>query len=377
MSGRVNTFDRYLLKRYLHVFAIGFIATYGLYIVFDAFSNADEFQDRNGGSGTLVMLGRMAQHYGFQAFPFLDLVGPILIVLSAIAVFAILFRQSEIYPILSAGIPAWRLAVPVIIGTLSIVAALTINQELVIPSIANRLQARRDHDKTTGHLVQRARDFVSHVEIGGDRLYLAERKITKAKFLLPAPHLVREPVTLSAEYAIQVAARGQRPAGWLLKGVTQKFDELPLTESGNSLVFAAQAGDDLFVATDVTVDQLHNRTASFKYLSTAELIERIQNPAFGLVSIRSQTLHLHERLTKPVLIVMSVLIAIPLTIRRESRGLLLNIASAAAVLAVLFVLAQSSMYLGRLNVVSLDLAAWLPVVVTGICGAWFSASIQT
>ena len=41
MSGRVNTFDRYLLKRYLHVFAIGFIATYGLYIVFDAFSNAD------------------------------------------------------------------------------------------------------------------------------------------------------------------------------------------------------------------------------------------------------------------------------------------------------------------------------------------------
>ena len=40
----MNTFDRYILRRFWHVFAIGFVATFGLYVVFDAFTNADEYQ---------------------------------------------------------------------------------------------------------------------------------------------------------------------------------------------------------------------------------------------------------------------------------------------------------------------------------------------
>jgi len=377
MSGFVTIFDRYLLKRYCHVFAIGFLATYGLYVVFDAFTNADEFQMRTAGQGTGMMVWRMTQHYFLQAFPMLDLVGPILVVVSAMAVFALLQRQSEVYPILSAGVPAWRLAVPILVGSLGVLLLLTANQELVIPQIANRLQSPRGTDKAAPQAGQIARDYVTNVEISGRDLYLAERRIEKAEFLLPVPSLVAEPTILHAREAIQVPASGKRPAGWLLRDVSPAYQRITLTEHGREYLHQAPEGTDVFLVSDVTIDQLHNRSASYRYLSTAELIQRIRNPAFGLVSIRSQSLHLHERLTRPLLVLISVIVAIPLTMRKESRELLLNLATGCAVLGGLYLITQASLSLGGLNVVPIDVAAWFPVVLCGSIGAMLSGLVQT
>lgn len=371
----MNTFDRYILRRFWHVFAIAFIATFGLYVVFDAFTNADEFQ--NGTSGTAAMLGRMSLYYFFQAFPFFDLVGPILVVLATMGVFAILQRQSEIYPVLSAGIPTWRLAVPIVIGTLAIVLGLTINQEIIIPRIASHLQSTRSSDSAVTHVVQTARDHARNIEITGATLHLTERRIEQAEFLLPVPDVVLEPTTVRAEKAIQYPADGTRPAGWLLTGVSQKFKDLKLTDSGRSIAYPFPTEDDLYIVSDVTIDQLYNRSTSFKFLSTSELVQRIRNPAFGIVSIRNQTLHLHERLTRPLLILFSVLIAIPMTMRRESRSLLGNMAACMAILGGLFLTTQVCLHLGRLNIVELNLAAWLPVVICGSTTSWISGTVQT
>ena len=373
----MNTFDRYLLRRFWHVTAIGFIAAYGLYVVFDAFTNIDDFAARTTGQGTHVTILRMAQHYFLQAFPFFDLIGPILIVLSVMAVFAVLQRQNEIYPILSAGIPTWRLAVPITVGAISILFLLTLNQELVVPEIANRLQAPRGTNKSTGHVVQTTRDYGTNIEISGEQLFLSERKVERAEFLLPVPELVIEPATLRAREAIQIPAHGERPPGWLLRDARPRFHELTLTDKGRGHVFASQENNDLFVVSDVTVDQLYNRTTSFKYLSTAELIRRIRSGAIGRISIRAQTLHLHERFTRPLLILSAVLITIALTMRKESTGLLLNVANCTTVLGMLFLFSQAILHLGRLNLFSMELAAWIPVAISGTCTAWLASSVQT
>jgi lipopolysaccharide export system permease protein len=371
----LNTFDRYILRRFWHVFAIGFVATFGLYVVFDAFTNADEFQSAS--SGAAQMIGRMSLYYFFQAFPFFDLIGPILVVLSAMAVFALLQGQSEIYPVLSAGVPTWRLAVPIVIGTLTIVLGLTVNQEVAIPCIADQLHAPRGSDSSTTHVVQTARDHSRNIEITGQSLNHSERRIDNAEFLLPVPDVVLEPTTIRAERAVQYASDGTRPAGWLLTGVSQKFRDLKLTDEGRSIAYPFPTEDDLYIVSDVTIDQLYNRSTSFKYLSTVELVQRIRNPAFGIVSIRNQTLHLHERLTRPLLILFSVLIAIPMTMRRESRSLLGNMATCTAILGFLFLATQVCLHLGRLNIVDLDMAAWAPVVICGATTSWLSSSVQT
>lgn len=370
----MTIFDRYLLKRFWHVFAIGFFATFGLFVVFDAFSNADEFQDRSG--GVFSMLSRMTQHYFFQSFAFLDLLGPTLAVVAVIAVFAILQRQREVYPVLSAGVPTYRVAMPVLIGVLSVVVLMTMNQEIVLPRIAPRLQVARGTDKALIHDVQTSRDFVSNIEITGSGLDLESRSIEKAEFLLPVPSVVAEPATLKAKRAVFVPQRGDMPAGWILKEPNTAFEDLKLTSHGSTLVYAVK-GADIFVATDVTIDQLHSRGTSFKYLSTSDLVQRIRNPAVGAVSIRVQTVHLHERLTRPFAILLAALIAIPLTMKKESRGLLESMAMCCVVLSVLFVIAQASLQLGRLNLYPIALGAWIPVVLAGGLSAWFSNRIQT
>ena len=373
----MTLFDRHLLKRFGHVFAIGFVATYGLYVVFDAFSNADEFQSGAAKETTATVLLKMATHYFFQVFPFFDMVGPILTVLAVVGVFALLQRSREIYPVLSAGVPTWRLAIPIIVGTLTIELSLAVNQEVIIPNIAERLQANRGDDGAATHDVQPARDYVTNIEISGDRLRIAERKVFNARFLLPVPLQVIEPTTLKTKEAIQIPASKSRPAGWLLREPKPAFDELTLTAEGGRRILKAPSSGDMFVVTDVTIDQLHNRTRSFKYLSTSQLIHRIRNPAYGMVTIRSQSVHLHERLGRPFLILSSVLIAIPLTLRRESHSLLLNIAACTTVLGMLFLFTQFSIHMGRLNVVDIELAAWIPIVVCGTCAAWLSGLVQT
>ena len=66
----LTTFDKYLLKKLIYTFVVFLVATYGLYIVIDLFTNMDDFQKagdlaeetRTGsGSATVVMAIRMRQ----------------------------------------------------------------------------------------------------------------------------------------------------------------------------------------------------------------------------------------------------------------------------------------------------------------------------
>ncbi len=47
------------------------------------------------------------------------------------------------------------------------------------------------------------------------------------------------------------------------------------------------------------------------------------------------------------------------------------------VLVALFLVNQASLYLGRISVVDMDLAAWLPVILCGTISKWLAALAQT
>ena len=50
------TYDRYLLKSFLHTFGVCFIATFGLVAVIDLFENMDEYIKQNVPNGNLSLL---------------------------------------------------------------------------------------------------------------------------------------------------------------------------------------------------------------------------------------------------------------------------------------------------------------------------------
>jgi lipopolysaccharide export system permease protein len=143
------------------------------------------------------------------------------------------------------------------------------------------------------------------------------------------------------------------------------FADLPLTERGEKYVRDEPRIEGMFVATDLTPDQLYKRTSSYALLSSSELLRRIRNPAFGLVSVHRLVLHLHSRLVQPLLNLIAVLIALPLMVRRESASLVVDAGLCAGLQGVLFGVVQLCQLLGGNLLIAPDLAAWLPVIIGG------------
>jgi lipopolysaccharide export system permease protein len=370
-----TTFDRYLLARYGHAFLILFASTYGLFVVIDGFTNVDAFQEAAPETGEMLRV--MAGYYAVQACAFFDMMAPILAIVSVLVVVGMLQKHGEIAPILAAGVPVFRLLRPFVFGAVLVNALALANQDLLIPRFAQQLQCDREDLADEGRKIEPAFDYVTHIRIDGRRLYLADQRVEDANFVLPTPEVVDDLTTLAAREAIWKPAGPRTPAGWHLCDVTPRYAELPLTGAGRHIVYPMRDPADVFVATDISFDQLSGRGQSHHYLPTGELVRRIRNPAYGTATVRAQVIHLHHRLVAPVANVLCVFVAVPLILRRESRSLVTNMAVCALVLGSLYGVAQACGYLGAAGLLPPDLAAWTPAIASGMLGAWLSGIVQT
>jgi lipopolysaccharide export system permease protein len=370
-----TTFDRYLIVRYLQIFAILFVSVFGLFVVIDGFSNLDEFQDHAKTAVDLLIL--MGSYYANQSTMFLDMCGPILTVVDAMVVFALLVRNSELHPILAAGVPAWRLLLPIMLSTALVNGLMCVNQELIIPQLAGVLAPGRDALFKGAIEIEPLTDPATGIYIDGQELSLDPQLIKNAEFVLPAPEIAQSPTRIKAGEAIYLPATADRQAGWLLKNVDRTFARLPLSAAGIQLIHALEGRPkELFIVSDLPFDQLFNRLQSSKLLSTTELVHRLRSPAFGQGTARiAQTLH--ARLVRPLANLLAMLVSIPLILRKESRGLIANMAIASGVLAALLGVSEGVAFCGSSGMILPELSAWIPVIVTGMLFAWLTPFMQT
>lgn len=384
------TFDKYLLGRFFHTFAVFLVATYGLFIVIDLFTNMDDFQE----AGQVVMNGEVvsdlegldklfavtasiARYYGLRISEFFELTGPILIVVAAITVLGLLEKNSESHPILASGIPAFRLLKPLLLGAALLNVLLIINQEAVMPRLAVVLQTDRGSEEAESQKVEPVYDYPNYMmHIDGKEVVIEERKLVEASFALP-PELSHQVYTLKCEAAIFMPATDRHESGWLLKNLTGLFDEAHLTAEGRKRIVARDNGKDVFIISDVSFDQLYNRVSNVKLLSSMDLIERIRNPSTGPIPVVRQSIALHSRVTRPILSLLTVAMSLPLVMRRESRSLIMNMTICAGVTGFFYVFTQGCHALGATPYMRPDLAAWCPVIVTGGATMWMSGYAQT
>lgn len=370
----MTTFDRYLLSRYAHVFFVLFVAAMGLYVVVDGFTNLDDFQAQAGG-GTWDMLSLMARHYLCHSSMIFELLGPTLAVTSVMCVLALALRHGEIYPVLAAGVPMYRLAAPFVVGVLSVNGLLALNQEWIIPRISNQLQRSRGDGADHAERVEPTYD--SHmIFINGEELSLEEQTIHEAEFIVNTP-LVEHDTALRAPEAVYYPREGDQPAGWRLKNAQPQLDDVALTESGRAIVLRTDVPGEIFVCSELSFDSLYNRSTSFKYLPTRELVQRIRRPASGGLIRRAQILHLHSRLTRPLLTLIGLFLVIPIIAQRERMNLVTNVAVCMGVLGVVYGLSIGLLMLGNTGLMRPEQCAWLPLIFGGgLCG-WLAPAVRT
>src|SRR5579872_3634120 len=371
----MTIFDRYLLRRYWHVFAVGYAALFGLYFVIDVFTNVTDFLDQS--QGTLALVTTVAQFYSYRACYFFGMIGGTLQVVSAMVALALVQKHGELNPLLSAGISTWRLMFTLGVGALAVQGLILANQELVIPRIAVYLQLDAGQRVAVTGEIEPVKDFATDMLITGSRLNLREQKIEEAQFVLTSTKLSEKLQTIRSREALPQTKGKHHRTGWLLKGTSVSFDSLQLTPLGRKYIKPGVAPDEMSIRTDVGFDRLYNRDSHYQYLPTWELIRRLRNPSFSHRSLRSQNLYLHSRMTKWLLNLVVVAVGVPFVVRKESMSLLTNLAICSGVMGAIMGVNRLFIYMGEANLVQPELAVWAPIIIWGTAAAWFTGLVRT
>lgn len=343
--------DRYVVRNMLFSYAIVFAVFVGLRIVVDMFTEIDEFTETLLPAGQVVR--NMLSFYSYHIFQYYqDFAGPIVVFAALFTLFRIR-RANETITMLSSGISLHRLLWPVAAVGIALNTLLIVNQELIIPRIADKLVREQEY---TG------RDKPVAVKLQADRnkalllgqLYPSQGRMTNIILIL-RDNGGQMKTLQRADSAVWDEARG----GWLLQQA-----HILDTSDENAERQVMQA--DVFHATDLSPRELSLRASSefLKFQSTARIIEMSTQPYIRSQMGSTLDAERHFRFTTPIINVIILMLAAPLVVSREPKSIFLQMIKGLLVIMGAFALAFVCQQLAGQYMRPL-LAAWLPVILFG------------
>ena len=366
--------DRYIGRAQLHAFVVVFVSLAGLYFVFDAFTNMEEFITHAAESGSLASL--LLSYYSCRLVWFFDATSPVITLASGMFALSWLERHNELTALLAAGITRWRIARPALVFAAVVSLLAMANREIVLPHIRhNFTRNAQDLRGDAAHTFEARYDHATEILFRGRAAQLATARIDTPSLLMP-PSLSEYGPQINATEAVWRPADATHPAGYLLSGVTDPADIdrlAPLDSGGHTVVFTRSAAEWLapgqcFVASDVTFEQLIGSANWSQYSSTMELVRAIANPSLGVGA--EIPLRVHARLVSPLLDMSLALLGIPLVVGPNRRGIFaavgLCVLSAVAFFLVIFAFHA----LAAAYVVSPSIGAWAPLLILAPLASW-------
>jgi len=135
--------DRYIAKNFMVGYAISFLVLIGLRIIIDLFVNLDEFTEQKALS-TADVLRNIVTFYGINStLYFRDFAGMITVVAAAFSL-GKMVRQHELVAVMASGVSLKRVIGPIAMLALILTGVLVVDQELVIPRLAEELSRTQD-----------------------------------------------------------------------------------------------------------------------------------------------------------------------------------------------------------------------------------------
>ena len=139
--------DRYIAKSFLTGYLISFFVLIGLRVIVDLFVNLDEFAEHTD-MGIMFMVKNILVYYGLNCtLYFRDFAGMITVVAATFSL-GKMMKSNELVAVMASGVSLKRVILPIIILSLLLTGLLVIDQELIIPSLSDKLV--RGHDDIQG-----------------------------------------------------------------------------------------------------------------------------------------------------------------------------------------------------------------------------------
>jgi lipopolysaccharide export LptBFGC system permease protein LptF len=138
----MKTLDRYILRNFLSSAAIWFVVFMSLRTLADLFVNMDEFVKLGLPVGEL--LSSIATYYSYQSLVYFTNLGGVIIVASAAFTLAMMNHTNELTAMLASGVSLFRVIVPVVCCSVLLSGLIVLDQELLIPRVADKLVLQRE-----------------------------------------------------------------------------------------------------------------------------------------------------------------------------------------------------------------------------------------
>ncbi|MGO9109159.1 MAG: LptF/LptG family permease [Thermoguttaceae bacterium] len=367
----MNIIDRYLLRQFLQTFLICFMSLTGVYVIFDAFTNLEAFMSLAKG---LTLIKIIAAYYGYQSLFFFDRISSLLVLMSAMFTMAWIQRHHEMTALMAAGISRIRVVAPVLVASVAIILLAVINREIVIPKIKDQLAMRPSDLK--GNVVEELLpqyDNASNVLIEGRCAVTDKKQIEMPVFVVPPdePSLCKYGKQWSAALATYLPAKDGRPTGYLLSEVSEpkNLTQRPsLSLDGRSVLITPHdhpewlKPNEVFVVSDVTVDELTGGMVLRRFASTGELIWALKNHSIYFSPDVRVTIH--SRILQPLLDITLLFLGLPLVAARDNRNVFVAIGMCVGLVALFFIVAIACQQLGANCLIRPPaLAAWIPLMI--------------
>lgn len=376
--------NRYLLRQFLQIFIICFVSLIGLYVVIDAFGHLDHFSSYAEKEGHLF--GVIARYYAYHSLAFFDRTSGLLAMISTVFTVGWLARHQELTACLAAGISKFRVIKPLLAATVVIALVAAANREWVLPQVRDELTRDvKDLGGDASRILEPRFDNENDFLIGGDKVSMAERRITNPAFVLRSPELSRYGKQLAAKQALYRDATAEHSAGFLLQDITSppasQICRRPSLRVGDRPVILTPhdtpwlAANEVFVASQVPFPLLASGSNWRNYASFPELVSELRDPNGDPgPDVR---VAVHARLVQPLMDGVLVMLGLPLMLSRRTRNAFLTVGMCLALAAVFTLAALACKSLGNLSMLRPSLAAWLPLMAFVPVATAMSGSLRT
>jgi lipopolysaccharide export system permease protein len=354
----ITTLDRMFLLTYFRSYLIVCSCLIGLYAVLDLFTHLDDFVNRPGGFGAVI--AHIVSYYGYRVPQVFDLMAELLTLGAAAFSVSWMLRNNELLPQLSAGIPTRRAIRPIILGATFTLCLSPLNQEFLIPEVADQLMMQRDDPEgARAQVLMGAFDSKSGVHLEGMAGFRKDRKVDRLNVTFPetSPSGM---LHLTAEEAVYVP-KSDDPlsGGWLLiRTVPDSFDG-PLPSN----VTALGTGRLFLKVEDADYDAVCRGGTWYVYASTTRLREMLIDPEprrRGKMAVL-----FHTRLTRPLVGAIMVVLGMSMILWNPNRHIIISAGLCLAMAGGVFLFTLACKYLGDQDLFPAPLAAWMPVIIFG------------
>lgn len=345
--------DRQLIANYLKAYVICLVSMVGLFIVVDLFTNLDNFTDHN--DSLKQVMRNIATWYGMKTMQIFDRLCEAIVLLAAMFTVALMQRNNELLPLLSAGVSIRRVVRPVLLSAFLMLGLAILNQEFVLPHVDSYMVETKDFKGDKEQTVQGAYE-PNGTHISG-RTAIKKDMIVHGLTCVFPPQLGRDSLTtLQAKNARYIPEK----EGWLLTETAPP--EVP-NWTRTDLLEMKTPGSYFLHTTDVDFESLIRPHAWFTYCSTLNLLKELAKAHTSQVA--GVAVVFHMRLTRPVLGMLLVFMGLSIILRDQNRNIFLSTGLCVALCALFFITLFFCKHLGDNEYISPALAAWFPVVFFG------------